>query len=99
MALYKAGIGLTAAQTARTLCNNALTSPGEAKFRSVNLSNEKIRERLSSVRGGLAAMKAAGWIRDEASNTLQLPDSARDEARLRLVVGALDAALAAGTFN
>ena len=98
MALYKS-IGAVAASTARTLCKNALESPADPKFRTVNLANEKIRERLTSIRGGIVAMRAAGWQRDEASNTLQLPDSVRDEARLRMALEEIDAAVASGAFN
>ncbi len=101
MALYKAGIGAGCAATVRALCANALASPAEPKFRRVDTAKAVIRERMSSVRGGLAAMTAAGWLRgtgDDAS-LLLLPDEARDEARLRMVIAAIDEATVAGAFN
>ena len=98
MAAYKAGIGATCAATVRALCANALGAPSEAKFRTVNLANDKIRERLSSVRGGLAAMKCAGWARDDAANTLTLAGDLFDAAKLAAVVAAVDKAVAEGAF-
>ena len=50
----------TAAATLRTLVRNVLDKPGEPKFRSVNLANEKIKERLVAVTGALAFLRAAG---------------------------------------
>lgn len=91
--------GATAAQTVRTLCNNALTNPGEAKYRSVSLANEKIKERLGSVPGGIHAMLAAGWVRDEEAKTLTMGDPAAKADKLRAVIAEVDAALAAGAFK
>jgi hypothetical protein len=49
-----------AAGTLRTLLRNVLDKPSEAKFRSVNLTNDKIKERLCAVTGSLAFLRAAG---------------------------------------
>lgn len=91
--------GATCAQTVRTLCHNALANPGEAKYRSVSLANERIKERLGSVPGGIHAMLAAGWARDEEAKTLTMADPAAKADKLRAVIGELDAALAAGAFK
>lgn len=50
----------TAASTLRTLVRNVLEKPAEPKFRTVNLANEKIKERLVAVTGSIAFLKAAG---------------------------------------
>lgn len=91
--------GSVCAQTVRTLCNNALTHPEEAKYRTVSLANDKIKERLGSVPGGLHAMLAAGWVKDEEAKTLNMPDPAAKADKLRAVIAELDAALAAGAFK
>ena len=98
IAAYKAGVGATCAATARALCANALASPGEAKYRTVNLANEKVRERLSSVRGGLALMTCAGWQRDTVANTLTIAGDAYDATKLAVAVAAIDKAVAEGRF-
>lgn len=90
------GAGATAARTLRTLVKNALESPGEPKFRSVNLTNERIRERLVGVSGSLAFLKAAGWAKDESGGAMVLTDAARDEGVLASALAAIDAAFAAG---
>jgi PUB domain/UBA/TS-N domain len=100
IALYKAGIGLTCANTIRTLNKNAMDKPEEQKYRSINLANEKIKERISSVRGGLFALQASGWVRDHETNTMVLSEeAARDKARLQMTLDEIDAAIRAGSFN
>jgi PUB domain len=96
---YKAGIGATCAQTIRTLCFNALSNPNESKFRSVNLANPKIKERLSTIRGGLFAMTCAGWVKDDTTQTLVLNDTSYDVSKLKLVVDSLDKAIADHLFD
>jgi hypothetical protein len=61
IAAYKSpGTSLTAAKTLRTLCHNALSQPAESKFQSINLANQAIRDRVTSLVGGVAFLKAAG---------------------------------------
>lgn len=98
LSVFKEGKGLVAAQTLRVLCANPLEKPGDAKFRTINLANEKIRERVTGLPGGLAFLRAAGWRKDDATNTMNLPDDARDEAVLRAALEEIDAAIAGGLF-
>lgn len=84
------------AETIVTLCGNVLKDPGNPRFQQVNLANEKIRERLVRVGGGVEAMVAGGWARDDAANQLRMPDAAAAAPCLRAVVQELQAALAAG---
>ena len=85
-----------AAATLRTLLRNAADKPGEPKFRTVNLANEKVKERLVAVTGALAFLRAAGWAKDEAAATMTLTDAAYDAATLALALEALDTAQAPG---
>jgi hypothetical protein len=96
---YKAGIGLQAATTLRTLINNPLTNPGEGKFRSVNLENAKIKERVSSLRGGINVLKAAGFVRSEDGATMHLSDDDWNEELLKMAVAEIDLALANRAFD
>lgn len=95
---YKAGVGLTTAQTLRVLLNNPLTHPEEAKYRTINLNNDKIRERITTVVGGVALLKAVGWVKDDDTKTMALPDAAYSAPLLSMAVAAIDAAIAAGRF-
>lgn len=100
IALYKAGIGLTCATTIRTLNKNALEHPEEAKYRSINLSNEKIKERITSIRGGMLALLASGWEKNVEANTMVLSEeAARDKARLQMTLDAVDEGIRTGIFN
>lgn len=103
LAAYRSpGTSRTAANTLRTLCNNALTKPGEAKFQSINLSNTAIKEKLTSLVGGIAFLKAAGWTKNEAAGTMEFTaaaaDGSRDDSGLIEAVAMLDQCIAAGLF-
>lgn len=82
--------GLTALKTLRVLVNNALTKDDE-KFRRVNLENAKIQERVTSVTGGTAFLKACGFVKSDTERALVLTD--KDDARLTTAVGKLDDAI------
>lgn len=84
------------AETIVTLCGNLLKDPGNPKYQSVNLANERIRERLLRVAGGIDAMMTGGWAKDEAANQLRMPDAAAAAPCLRAVVHELQAVLAVG---
>lgn len=86
----------TAAATLKTLVKNVLEKPSESKFRTVNLANERIRERLAAVTGSLQFLRAAGWIKDDGEQTMTLSDSARDEGVLRIALQVLETAQAPG---
>lgn len=92
------GRGLRAAQTLRTLINNPLSQPGEVKFRSINMANAAIKERVLELTGGLAFLRAAGFTRNDEAQRLELSDEARKEELLRSAVAEIDAALAGGMF-
>jgi len=64
-AFKSGGAGGIAAATLRTLVKNALEQPDNPKFRSVNLANAAIRERLVAVTGSIAFLKAAGEEEEE----------------------------------
>lgn len=87
--------GRVAAETVRTLCSNALANPGVAKFRHINLDNEKIKERISSKVGGLGLLKSAGWVKSATEHAMVLPTEA-DDALLRLAVSEINSALETG---
>lgn len=92
-------MGLTAATTIRVLIKNALEQPGEAKFRSINLANEKIRERVGSIAGGITFLKAVGFVKDDATHTMTLSDEAWNEELLKHALGEIDAAIAMRRFE
>eukprot|EP01026_Neomeris_dumetosa_P014324 TRINITY_DN1516_c0_g1_i14.p1 TRINITY_DN1516_c0_g1~~TRINITY_DN1516_c0_g1_i14.p1 ORF type:complete len:214 (-),score=34.87 TRINITY_DN1516_c0_g1_i14:291-845(-) len=49
----------------RKLCYNVACSPTEEKYRRVKISNQKIKEAIVDVEGGLDVMGVLGWIREE----------------------------------
>lgn len=61
------------------LTRNVVRSPGEAKFRHINLSNPKISESLSQVPGALDVLRTLGWVdgSDDGGPTLELPSAVR----------------------
>jgi len=57
------------------VCRNVLADPREPKFRALKLSNESIQRRLIQRPGGLDFVLAAGWIRQQRLNVLELVSS------------------------
>lgn len=58
--------GLECCKTLNKLLSNIVANPEEAKYRKINLKNEAIKNRIVSIQGGLAVLKAAGF--EEESN-------------------------------
>jgi thioredoxin len=102
-------VGKTSAQTLRVLCLNALEkgrpSPNDAaaqeastKYRSINLDNPKIKERIVGVTGALGFLRAAGWSKDDATSSFRVTDDAWNEDLLKLAVASIDKAFASHLF-
>jgi hypothetical protein len=89
---YKvAGEGEKALQTLRKMLANVVESPAEDKFRSVNLANEAFKKRVASLVGGVALLKAAGFVKNEADNKLEMSKDETDLERLKLAIAKIDA--------
>jgi len=70
------------------LTRNIVQSPTEAKFRKINLANEKIKLAVGDVPNAVALMQQMGWVHEEGS--LVLPASVRLAHEVH-VVGIIDA--------
>ena len=91
LAGHRAG-GTRALKTLRTLVKNAVEHPEEAKFERINLANRAIKERITSVPGGIMFLVAAGFTRpDGGTDELTLT---RDTATLQLALEKLEETLA-----
>ena len=49
-----------------------LKDPTNEKFRKVNLDNEAIKKRVSTINGGLSVLKGAGFAKADDGNYLQV---------------------------
>jgi hypothetical protein len=86
------------AQTPCTIHFNYVQKPDE-KFRSINLANEKVKLLVTSLVGGLRFLRAAGFVKDDATNTMILPPvSDAVTARLTQAVRIIDEEVAKGIF-
>ena len=80
MALTALGIqkardaGKIALMTARKMLHRIVTNPEEAKYRSVNLQNDTLKRKVTSKPGGLNLLVSAGFIKDEAAQTLAMKE-------------------------
>ena len=64
LAKYKVGgAGLKAVKTLRKLAGNALENPDEPKFGRINLANRVIKERITTLAGGIMFLVAMGFSR------------------------------------
>jgi len=70
------------------LTRNVVRNPGEAKFRKINLDNDKIKKVITDVPNAVALLQEMGWVRDGAS--MELPTSTRLVLEVH-VVGIIDA--------
>lgn len=70
------------------LTRNVVRNPGEAKFRKINLMNDKIREAIANVPHAVALLKEMGWAQQEDS--LVLPEAVRLAHEIH-VVGIIEA--------
>jgi len=96
IAAYRSpGVAHNAASTLHKLCNNVLQHPSEPKFRSISLDNAAIRERVAAVVGGIAFLKAAGWLKDGCRMVID----AKDDATLVLAISVLDRGFSEGWFR
>ncbi len=86
--------GVKGLKTLRKLMQNALSNPEEEKFQRVNLANRVIKERITTLAGGIMFLTAAGFARpDSSADEMVLRDDVGVE-RLPLAIEKLDAALA-----
>jgi len=70
------------------LTRNVVRNPSEAKFRKINLTNEKIQKTITDVPSAIDILKAMGWIQEEDS--MVLPESVRLAHEVH-VVGIIEA--------
>lgn len=70
------------------LTRNIVQNPAEAKFRKINLANEKIKLAIGDVPNAIALMQHMGWEHEEGS--LVLPATVRLAHEVH-VVGVIDA--------
>lgn len=81
-----AGDGLVALKTLHVYVNNLLEKPMEdPKFRTIKLTNAAFKKRVASLVGGVALLKALGFVKNEQEEVLYLTVEARDETFLRWV--------------
>ncbi|KAH9261120.1 hypothetical protein BASA81_000824 [Batrachochytrium salamandrivorans] len=62
------GNKLDCVQTIAKLLSNIMQQPDEPKFRKINLSNDKIKEKIVNVNGGVVLLKAAGFEEQEGGH-------------------------------
>jgi hypothetical protein len=87
LASYRTGgRGAECVRTLLKMLSNVANNPAEPKFRKVNLTNETFKAKVSSLQGGLALLKAAGFT--EEGESLVLGEAA-DMARVSVVVDKL----------
>lgn len=70
------------------LTRNIVRNPGEAKFRKINLTNEKIKKAIADVPNAVALLMEMGWVPEEGA--LVLPSTVRLVHEVH-VVGIIDA--------
>ena len=62
--------GFEALKTIRTVLNNIASHPGEAKYRTLRLSNERVQRSVGRFPGAVAVLKEAGFETDAAGAML-----------------------------
>ena len=60
------------------ICKNIIKDPSEMKFRSINLENEKIRDKIAKINGGLMVLKGLGFTMSDADTRMVLEDDQLD---------------------
>ena len=80
------GVAKTLFKTFHTFCKNVVKNPKEDKFRSINLGNEKVQQRIAKKSGGLKMLKGVGFNEDDEGN-LYLAD---DDLDLDLIEKAME---------
>lgn len=70
------------------LTRNTVRSPGEEKFRKINLANAKIKSTITDVPNAIDLLKEMGWV--ENGQSLELPQNTRLVHEVH-VIGIIDA--------
>ncbi len=87
------GIAKTCFKTFHTICKNILKDPSEDKFRRLNLTNEKIQQRISKIHGGLMMLKGVGFKVVDHGDGLHMPAEEVDTELLDLAMTRVGAKL------
>jgi len=87
------GDGLVCLKTLKAYTSNALKP--EEKFRTINMENNAFRSRVKPFVGGVALLKALGFVKNDEEGTLVLSEEMKNEDLLRDTVSKLEAAMAA----
>ena len=86
--------GVKSLKTLRKLIGNIVTNPAEEKFQRINLANRVIKERITTLAGGIMFLSAAGFARPEGGGDEMALLGDLGSERLQLALQKLDAALA-----
>jgi len=57
--------------------NAVAKGEADAKFRTINLDNAAFKKRVATLVGGVALLRAVGFVKDDAARTLALSLEAR----------------------
>jgi len=91
------GRNQTALKTLRVLISNLINKPHEPKYRKINLNNKSIKQRLTSLQGGVAFLLAVGFkqvINEEVGEkTLLIDEADINQEKLKASRDKIDAAL------
>ena len=91
--LKAGGVGATALKTLRKLVANVLKDPENPKFRSINLTNEAIRKRVTGHPGGMIMLEAVGFEKNAEEMKMILSDANLNKDILNLAKDRIEAAL------
>lgn len=80
------GVAQTCFKTCLTLVGNLMKEPGNEKFRRVNLENNAIKQRISTIQGGLNILKGAGFRKSDDGTQLVIDQSEINQLQLSQVV-------------
>jgi hypothetical protein len=80
------GMAQTCFKTCSTLIGNLLKDPSNEKFRRVNMDNEAIKKRVTTLNGGLNILKGAGFVKSDEGNFLIIEKSNIDNLLLSTVI-------------
>ncbi|CAM9811809.1 unnamed protein product [Chrysoparadoxa australica] len=88
------GEGGTAMKTLLLYTKNILEKPDEEKFRTINLDNKAFKTRVGGCLGGVAFLKALGFVKDPTESKLVLALDQKDDELIRNAKAQLEAAIA-----
>lgn len=86
--------GVKGLKTLRKLIGNVVSNPEEEKFQRINLANRVIKERITTLAGGIMFLSAAGFARPDGSADEMVLREDLGTERLEMALQKLDAALA-----